>query len=108
MNIKLPHHTTKENAIKKIDSVLDNLMKAELPAGVQLKKPQKSWSGNKMDFSFKAAKGMLLSVSISGTVTVSETDVEMVSDLPDIVKTLMSEEQIKAVIVQEFKKLFPG
>lgn len=108
MNIKMPHHTTKEKAIEKIDSFLDELMKAKLPSGVKVKSPQKSWSGSKMIFSFKAAKGMFLSVFISGTVTVSDTDVELSSELPEIVKSLMSEDQIKGVIVQEFKKLFPG
>lgn len=106
MEIRLDHRTDKLTAVRKIDSFLDGLMSQEFPNGVTIKNPQKQWIQDRMDFSFKAKKGMLLGVTIHGTICVSDTAVFLDSDLPGLVTTFVDESKIREVITKQFNELF--
>jgi hypothetical protein len=105
MQIIKQHRTTKNEAIKKIDSFLNDLMKREFPAGVKIKDPEKKWNGSVMNFSFKAKKG-IVGTTISGTISVNDTEVRLDSTLPGIVTTFISEDKVKEVITNQFNELF--
>ena len=105
MRIERNHQTSQQEAIKRIDSFLDELMKRDFPGGVVVKEPTKSWSGNTMDFSFKLKKG-LISTRIAGDIQVENGKIIMNSDLPGLVKTFVSEEKISDVIGQQIDSLF--
>jgi hypothetical protein len=105
MQITKEHKTSKDQAIKKIDSFLNDLMAREFPAGVKIKDPQKEWRGSVMNFSFRAKKGFA-GTTISGTVQVTDTQVILDSVLPGIVTTFVSEDKVKEVIVKQFNELF--
>lgn len=105
MQIIKKHGTTKNEAIKKIDSFLNDLIKREFPAGVKIKDPEKKWNGNVMNFSFRAKKGFV-GTTISGNVSVNDTEVKLDSTLPGMVTTFVSEDKVKEVITNQFKELF--
>lgn len=105
MKIERNHKASQQEAIQKIDSFLDELMKRDFPGGVVVKEPTKSWSGNTMDFSFKLKKG-LFGTKLAGKIQVEDGKIILNSELPGLVKTLVSEEKISDVIGQQIDTLF--
>lgn len=106
MRIERSHKASQQEAIRKIDSFLDELMKRDFPGGVAIKEPTKSWSGNTMNFSFKLKKG-LVSTKLAGDIRVEDGKIIMNSQLPGLIKTFVSEEKISDVIGQQIDSLFP-
>jgi hypothetical protein len=54
MLIERRHNLGKEEAIHKIDTFLEDLMRRQFPGEVAIKDASKSWSNDAMHFSFKA------------------------------------------------------
>jgi putative polyhydroxyalkanoic acid system protein len=107
MYIERRHNVGKEEAIHKIDSFLDDLMRRQFPGGVTVKEPFKSWSDDAMHFSFKARKGFI-GATISGVIRVNDDSVIMDSDLPGLVTAFVSEDTIRNVINKQLDGLFPA
>ena len=107
MYIERKHNLGKEEAIHKIDSFLDDLMRRPFPGGITIKEPFKSWSDEEMHFSFKARKGFI-GATISGFIRVNDDSVIMNSDLPGLVTAFVSEDTIRDVINTQLDGLFPA
>jgi hypothetical protein len=107
MYIERRHNVGKEEAIHKIDSFLDDLMRRQFPGGITIKEPFKSWSADAMHFSFEAKKG-LIGATISGVIRVNDDSVIMDSDLPGLVTAFVSEDTIRDVINKQLDGLFPA
>jgi hypothetical protein len=107
MYIERRHNVGKEEAIHKIDSFLDDLMRHEFPGGITIKEPFKSWSDEAMHFSFKARKGFI-GATISGVIRVNDDSVTMDSDLPGLVTAFVSEDTIRNGINKQLDALFPA
>ena len=105
IKIERNHGVTKSQAISTIDNFLNELMKQSFPGNVKIIEPKKSWSGDIMKFSFNARKGFF-NPTIEGVINVNDTQVVLISELPGIVKTLVSEEKIKEIINEQLDKLF--
>jgi len=73
MRIQRNHSVGKQEARRRIDNFLNNLMRREFPGGVKVKNPEKDWSGDSITFSFKAKKGSI-GTTISGVIQVSCQD----------------------------------
>jgi hypothetical protein len=106
MHIEPNHNVGKEEAIRKIDTFLDDLMRRQFPGGVTIEEPSKSWSDNAMRFSFKAKKGFI-GTTISAVIRVNDDPLVMDSDLPGLVATFVSEDKIRNVINEQLDSLFP-
>ncbi|MEA3399279.1 MAG: hypothetical protein U9R00_02065 [Patescibacteria group bacterium] len=107
MQIVKEHETSKGVAIGKIDNFLNDLMKKQFPGGVKIKNPQKKWNGNVMDFSFEAKTFFAGTTINSGTIRVTDTQVTLNStNMPGFIRTFVSEEKLKEVIVKQFDELF--
>ncbi len=104
MKLTLSHQTTREEAIKKIDSYLNEMMKQKF-SGITVIDPEKTWENNIMRFSFGVSK-LFLNLEFSGLVIVTDQEVIGEAEVPGIVTTFVSEEKIKAVIKQRFDELF--
>ncbi|MFA6254616.1 MAG: hypothetical protein WC675_01115 [Patescibacteria group bacterium] len=104
MRLTLPHQTTQQEAIKKIDTYLSEMMKQKFP-GITVIDPEKTWENNIMRFSFGVSK-MFLDLEFSGLVIVTDQEVIGEAEVPGIVTTFVSEEKIKSVIKQRFNELF--
>ena len=105
MHIERRHNVGKEEAIHKIDTFLDDLMRRQLPGGVTINEPSRTWSDDAMRFSFEAKKGFL-GTTISGIIRVNDDSVVMDSDLPGLVTAFVSEDQIRNVIDEQLDGLF--
>jgi hypothetical protein len=107
MHIERRHNVSKEEAIQRIDTSLNDLMQGQFPGDVAIKEACKSWSDNAMRFSFKAKKGFL-GATISGLIRVNQDSVVMDLDLPGLVTAFVSEDQIRNVINGQLDDLFPA
>jgi hypothetical protein len=107
MHIERRHNVGKEEAIHKINTFLDDLMRRQFPGNVTIKEPSRSWSDDAMRFSFKAKKGFL-GATISGVIRVNDDSVIMDSDLPGVVTAFVSEDNIRNVINEQLDGLFPA
>ena len=105
MRVSVAHSTSRAKAISAIDTFLDGLMGQGFSGGVKVQNPEKSWSGNQMDFSFYAKKG-LFGTTINGSVTVTDKNVVLESQLPGMVTTFVSEDEIKETIREKLEELF--
>ena len=104
MRIERDNTLGQPEAIRRIDTFLDELMQRPLPSGLHIKDPNKMWLANLMNFSFKAKKGWL-GTTIDGSILVTDQSVVFDSDLPGLVTTFVSEEAIRNLINQEFDDL---
>ena len=104
MNVVQRHKLGQAEAIKRIDGFLDELMAREPPAGVTIKNPQKTWNGNRMDFSFSANRGFF-GTTITGTMVVTDASVTLDSELPGIIRTFVGEDAVRDVIARELGRI---
>lgn len=104
MRIEVRHDLSSEKAIEKIDSFLDQLSSSKMLAGISIVNPQKNWSGNVMNLSFKAKKGFL-GIDVKGSVTVLDDSVVIEIDIPAIVASFVSEDEIRSVIASRAQAL---
>lgn len=105
MHIEHKHMVGKAEAIRRIDTLLDGLMR-QPPGGITIQEVSKSWSDGVLNFSFKAKKGFF-GVPLSGTIQVSDDSATMDCDLPALVTTFVSEDKIRNDISRHLAGLFP-
>jgi hypothetical protein len=96
MRIEQSHALGQQEAIRRIDQFLERLVQAP-PGGVTIKDARKDWAGNRMIFSFTAARGFF-GTSIRGLMDVMDDRIVVESELPALVKTILGEERIQQVI----------
>jgi hypothetical protein len=99
MRIEQPHTLGQAAAISRIDQFLEKLVQNP-PGGVTIKDAQRDWVGNRMNFSFTAAKGFF-GTSVQGVMDVLDDRVVVESDLPSLVKNFLGEDRIRHVIANE-------
>jgi hypothetical protein len=107
MRVEQDHELGREQAIRKVDAFLEGLRNRQPPGGVSITDARKSWSGNRMSFSFVASKGFF-GTTIAGTMLVTEDKVIVESELPGIIRALAGEERIKQDIARELARLLDG
>ncbi len=95
MTVIIPHHKTKEEAIRLVDSQSDQLFQIPGGGAVQLSDHRKNWNGSAMDFALTASVGFI-SLPISGTVIVDDTNITVNVDLPALVSKFIGEDKIRA------------
>ena len=105
MRIERNHNVGQQEAIRKINTFVGDLMQRQFPGGIAIKNQSKNWSGDTMNFSFKAKKDWVPGIIISGTVRVTDQSVVMDADLPGLITTFFSEDKIRDVIGKQFDSL---
>lgn len=80
-------------------------MGREFPGGVKIKDAEKHWNDDQMSFSFRAQKGFL-GATIDGTISVTDAEASLSSNIPRLVTSFVSEEKIRTVITDQFNTLF--
>lgn len=96
MRIEQPHTLGQQEAIGRIDHLLDRLAE-QPPGGVTISDAVKEWDGNRMTFSFTAAKGGF-GTSIRGQLEVTDDRVVVDADLPVFLKAVLGEARIQQAI----------
>lgn len=104
MTIIVPHRTTAAKAIETIDHSWNRLFEGMGGSAVQLTDQVKQWTGQVMTFSLNARVGFI-SVPLSGTVAVDDTNITVECELPAIVKQFIGEEKIRGGIEKHVRGL---
>jgi hypothetical protein len=107
MHIERNHHTGQAQAIGSINALLDELMGRPLPGGVAIRNVSRNWSGNTLNFSFRAQKGFL-GATLAGMVRVNNHSMMLDCDLPGLVTSFVGEDKIREAIHQQLDGLFPA
>ena len=100
----MKHNLGREEAIRRIDRFLTQLTERPISGGISIINPEKSWSDNVMTISFRAKKGFL-GVDISGSVTANDDSVVIDIDVPAIITSFVSEDEIRTDIVNRAEAL---
>jgi hypothetical protein len=95
VTVVVPHHTTVEEAIGKVDRSANGLFGDVGGGMVELVDRKQSWNGSSMDFSLTAPVGFI-SLPISGTVVIDEINVTLHCELPALAKNFLGEDKIQA------------
>lgn len=104
MHLERNHTVGQAEAIRRIDTFLDGILRRDPPAGIAITDVARNWSENVMNFSFKAKKSFF-GATISGVVRVNDTSVVMDADLPGLVTTFVPEDQIRGTINKQLDEL---
>ena len=107
MQLERSHKISKDEAIRRIDTFLEKLMRSQFPAGITIKDVSKNWAGDTMNFSFKPKKGFVSPGRVSGNVRVSANSIAMNAELPALITTFVSEQAIRNAVNKQFDELFP-
>jgi hypothetical protein len=107
MHLEHNHQVGKAEAARRIDALLDDLMRRPLPGGVTVKDASRSWSDHALAFSIRAKKG-LLGTTLAGVIRVNDNSVVLDCDLPGLVTTFVSEAKIRETVRQQLDGLFPA
>src|SRR5712692_2964815 len=93
MRVTVSHNKPKPEVRAAVDRSLADLIGAVAQGPLEIEGMQKSWSGDKMMFSFTAGIGFL-KTPITGSVLVGDKDVTIDVDL-GLLGNLVSEETVK-------------
>jgi hypothetical protein len=104
MRIEQKHSLGEAEAMRRIDTVLDDLLGREPPGGITVSNAWKNWNGNRMDFSLSAGKGMFRT-TVSGTMLVTKGAVVVESELPGLVRSFVGEDRVAGVLQRELARV---
>ena len=104
MHLEVSHNCSQEEAVQRIDGLLEKLLEGPIPEGIEVRVAQKQWRENLMEFSFTAGKGVF-STSISGKMLVTAGLVILDSDLPSVVNLVIGEEGVKTMISRKLEEV---
>ena len=107
MTVIIPHQRTKEEAIRLVDSHVDELFDVPGGGAIKLTDHRKNWNGSTMDFSLTAGVGFI-SLPIAGTVLVDDTNVTIQCELPALVRQFIGEDKVRAGIEGKVRGLLKG
>lgn len=104
MHIEHPHQLEKQQAIEKIQQLLDEFLKRDLGASTSMIERDMNWNDNVLDFSFKAQQG-LLNAAITGKAQVLDRLLILDIEMPTIVTALLGEDRIREKIISHLERL---
>ena len=103
MRVTVSHHKTQAEAIKSVDTAIEDLLRGSAIGPIRVTEPQKTWNGSVMAFSLIAKMG-LLSNRIHGEVTVTPTDVTIDADL-GMLNRLFPENKVREPLEARLRSL---
>lgn len=103
MRVQVVHALGRADARLKLSGFADALAAREWP-GVTVRDLTRTWTGDRLDFSFAAAKGFF-SLPIRGWLDVSDGEVVLDTDVPPVVLSMVGEAKIRDVLTAELSRL---
>jgi hypothetical protein len=104
MRITVTHNKGLQGAKKLVDDSATELFKGTPGTPVQIVDQQRRWDGDTMHYSF-TGKMAFFSAPIKGWIQVTEKDVTIECELPELVKKFMPEDKVKAGIESRVRGL---
>jgi hypothetical protein len=104
MRIELAHQLTMDEIKQRGDTLADRLVEIQMPGGVAIGNVAKSWSGDQMDFSFRASKGFF-GADIKGQLLVSVSSAVLDIAVPPMVSSMVNEELIRGILTAKMAEI---
>ena len=102
VTIAEPHLLWAAEARRRMDQYFGELAGSSFP-GLTIDDVHKAWNGSRLEASFKAKKGFL-SKRIEGAVQVEESSVTLDVEVPDLLFSFVSRQEVEGVIRQRLKQ----
>jgi hypothetical protein len=104
MRIIIPNHKSVDECKKIVERSTEDLFRSAAGGIVQISDIKKSWNGDTMMFSFRAAVAFV-ATPIEGTVAVTEKEVTIDVVLPEMFRKLIPEEKLRSGIESRVRGL---
>ncbi len=104
MRIIIPTKKSVEDTKRIVERSTEDLFRSAAGGIVQISGIEKSWSGDTMNFSFKAGVAFL-ATTIQGTVAVTEKDVTIDVAIPEAFRRFIAEDKLKSGIETRIRGL---
>src|SRR6476620_2494242 len=88
MRITVSHNKGKEEAMRIVDSAMDQVLRPMFSGVIQMTDMQKEWQGSRLLFSLMAGMGVVR-VPIKGWILATDTDITIDCDLPNFIEKLL-------------------
>ena len=96
MTVVVPHNSSQQAVMLVLENTSDSLLGAGIKNLVVVDQ-RKSWNGPVMSFSLTGKLGYI-SVPLSGTLAVDETNVTLECEPPPIAKNVLGEERFRSMM----------
>src|ERR1043166_4818456 len=90
MRVTVSHNKGKEEAILIVDGALNQVLGPLFAGFIQMRDVEKQWQGNRLMFSLRAGMGVI-SVPVKGWILVTDTDITIDVDMPQVIEKLLPE-----------------
>jgi hypothetical protein len=90
MRITVSHDKGKEEAMRIVDGALNQVLGPLFAGFIQMRDVEKQWQGNRLLFSLRAGLGVI-SVPVKGWILVTDTDITIDVDMPQVLEKLVPE-----------------
>jgi hypothetical protein len=104
MTIIIPHHSTKQEVIGRIDKATDDLFAHGIGNTLELVNPKKEWKDSTLTFSVTGRMGFI-TVPLSGDVTVDDVNITVHCELPSMIQKFLGETKVKTLVENKFKEI---
>ena len=104
MRIIIPNKKSVEETRGIVERSTEDLFRSAAGGIVQISDIKKTWTGNTMAFSFRAAVAFI-STPIDGTVAVTEKDVTIDVNVPEVLRHFIAEDKLKSGIESRVRGL---
>jgi hypothetical protein len=103
MRITISHKLGRNEAVRRVTSAADTILRPDLPGPVRLSEVTKSWTGDKLNFSLNAVMGPVR-VPIVGYIEVRDAEITVDADL-GILNNLIPEGNFKTGLETKLRGL---
>jgi hypothetical protein len=104
VRIEQPHGLGADEARRRIEAAVEDLLKRPVPGGVEISDPEHCWTGNRLDVSFRVRRGFL-QTTLAGVADVSDDRVVVDASLPPIVAAFVGENRIRDTLSEHLARL---
>jgi hypothetical protein len=104
VRVTVPHRKTKQEVVQSLNESIEKLLTLQVPGGARVTNVQRSWNGNTLHFSLVAGMGFL-TAPVRGAIQVTDQDVTIEVDLPNLLTKFIPEQKIASQIETRVKGL---
>jgi hypothetical protein len=104
MEVSVDHRLKKAEAIRRIDTGIQELLASPEASKFKVSILKKVWTGETLEFVAKASKS-LISVRLAGKVHVKNHSVKVSCDLPSLLKTFVGEDAVKDTVIAKLRQV---
>jgi hypothetical protein len=103
MKVTVSHNKGKQEAMRRLDQGVDQLLNGMAGGPIEIRDQQKSWNGDVMSFGLTGKMGFF-TAPIKGTATVSDTEVTIEADL-GLLEKFIPPEKIRSQVESGARKM---